>query len=175
MQDAALRWSQCISSRSSFSLLVGSGNRSAAGGGAAGRADALAAVTGPAALGSALAAAGGGALGSLLLAATAELTGPSATLALVALGVWAAIAATGRSGKPDDGGGAFAGAPPELPIAANAPAVPPRAIASQVATRAAISSALGARVGHRRSACGRGRLRTVPSDRGYFPAKAGGP
>src|ERR1041384_1790130 len=182
MQDSALRWSQCISARSSVSLLVGSGKRSAAGGGAAGFAEALTAGAGEAslavpldalALAAALAPAAA-ALGLALLAADALGTALIAglTLATVALGARGAMAATGRSGSPPDGAGTVIGAPPELPIAANAPAPPPTAIASQVAKRAPISSTLGVRAGHRRSACVRERPRTSPSDRGYSPGKA---
>src|SRR6478736_1187121 len=172
MQASALRWSQCISSRSNFSLVVGSGRRSAAGGGAGGRAEAVA--VGDAGV-EALAA---GTVGtdSLLLAGTAAAAlaeGDGAAAATVALGVRAAIDATGRSGISAEGKGAVAGARPELPIAARVPAVPPTAMASQVATRAPISSALGVRAMRRRSACGRGRPRTNPSGRGCFPGKAG--
>jgi hypothetical protein len=60
----------------------------------------------------------------------------------IALGLsaaFAAIAPRGRMGKLTEGAADAAGALPELANAAHAPAVPPTAIASQVATRAAIS------------------------------------
>jgi hypothetical protein len=62
-----------------------------------------------------------------------------AFVAFAAFVAFVAIAPRGRIGKLTDGAAAAAGALPELANAAHAPPVPPTAIASQVATRAAIS------------------------------------
>src|SRR5213083_1706989 len=99
MQDSALRWSQCISCRNSFSLLVGSGNRSAAGGGAGGF-DALIVVAGTVALGEPLRAAASALASAVLAGAGADVTGDvGATIAAVALGALGARTARAATGR----------------------------------------------------------------------------
>ena len=120
-------------------MVVGNGSRSAAGGGAAGFTELLVVGADAPVLTPALMAALGAIASIELGSGVAIAIALGLSAAFAAFAAFVAIAPRGRIGKLTDGAAAAAGALPELANAAHAPPVPPTAIASQVATRAAIS------------------------------------